>query len=237
MFYDYSISTRHHKVKSKSSGSTYRKPASSIKSNYWSPQKKKCKDLEPKWTAKEIPRDVVMELFNIHQNRTPQKCFEQFIPLYPKSSSLLFGKYKVPYPSESFFKEWLQRLEQSPYKRLITKIYIECDVELKIFNEINKMNEYPMIPEAPKQERPIDILMEDLLLFLTNIRLRDILKLKKNTYQMWTEDYARSIAKSNADELLEIEALYMPENKEMGSSNSSTADSNDSCRDNPQGDN
>lgn len=176
-----------------------------------------------------------MELFNIHHNRTPQQCFEDFIPLYPKSSSLLFGKYKVPYPSESFFKEWLQRLEQSPYKRLITRIYIECDVELKIFNEINNMNEYPMIPEPPKQDRPIDILMEDLLLFLTNIRLRDILKLKKNAYQVWTEEYARSIAKSNADDLYEIEALYMPQNKEMSSSNSSIADSSDSCRANRQG--
>lgn len=209
------------------SGSSSRRTVSSRR------HRRRCKDSrknsKDKWEAKEIPREVVMELFDIHNNRTPQRYFEEFIPLYPKSSSLLFTRYKPTQRCESFYKEWFQRAEKSSYRRLITKAFIECDAELRAFSKVNKLNEYPMIAEAVKQERPRDILMEDLLLFFTNIGIRDILKLKKGMYQVWTEDNTDSLTKSNKDNALEVENLYVPENKEMSSSNSSDTDSVESC--------
>lgn len=235
MFYGYYDVPRSNKT-TVPSASSYRTTVSNSTTQYSPQQSCRCRpsirSSKQKLQSQEIPRDAVMELFDLHQNRTSPKCFEDFIPLYPKSSSLLFGRYRAPRQSVSFFKEWLARLERSTPNsiRLIIKAFIECDVELKIFNEINKMNEEPMIPEVfIKQSRPQEILLEDLLLFLTNIRLRDILKLKKDHYQMWTEEYAKSLAKSDEEALLEVEALYVTE-MDLSSSNSSNhVDSNDSC--------
>lgn len=80
----------------------------------------------------EISRDAVRELFGIHHSRAPQKY--------------VIGEYFPPHcsnynkPNECFFKEWLYKLDRSPYKRLLTKICIGCELDLKVFNAVNRMN-------------------------------------------------------------------------------------------------
>lgn len=222
MFYDYyAFNPKSESSKSKflSSATVYRK-----KHFPWYKNKQKVSRCDQhKYEAKEIPQEAVMELFDMHHNRTPQRCFEEFFPLYPKSSSVLVNKYKVPNTSESCLGTWFSHLDRSSYARLLTKIFIECDFELKVFNELNQMNEFPMIEAAPKAELRKDKLVEDLLLFLTNIRLRDILKLKKTSYQVWTEEYEERM-KSSSEELLKVEDLFVLDKEIIISSSSSSQD-------------
>lgn len=225
MFYDYyafNLPNESTKDKFVSSTTVYRK-----KHFRWYRSKQdvlRSNNSKQKHEAKEIPHQAVMELFDMHYNRTPQKYFEEFYPLYPKSSSLLAPKYKVPYPSENFLGDWMTS-DLIIHNRLLTKIFIGCDFELEVFNEINKMNEYPMIDAAPHQELRKDRLTEDLLLFLTNVRLRDVLKLKKHTYEVWTEEYAKNV--EEVSKAVAVEELFVPElfnissSTEGGSSNSS----------------
>lgn len=183
--------------------------------------KKKCE-------AREIAPEAVMELFNMHHNKTPPQCFEEFIPLYPKSSSFLSPKGKSPKETISFTRDFLRDMYRLPNKRIINKVFIRCGVDLRIFNDINKMNEPPMIEEAPIQDLHKNMLVEDLLLFLTNIRLRDILKMKKKSFEMWNQESEKDLENhcendADAEVMLEIEALFASREK-MRSSDSSDLD-------------
>lgn len=222
MFYDYyAFNPPNESTKDKfiSSTTVYRKKHFGW---YRNRQKALKCNFKPRNVAKEIPHQAVMELFDMHHNRTAQKYFEEFFPLYPKSSSLLVSKHKVSHSSESILENWLSRNSNAKaHNRLLTKIFIGCDFELEVFNELNNMNESPMIKEAPQQDLRKDKLTEDLLLYLTNIRLRDVLKLKKHSYEVWTEEYRKNIETISEEAVDGIEELFVPE---MFKSSSDTDD-------------
>lgn len=226
MFYDYyAFNPPNESTKDKflSSTKVYRK-----KHFHWYRKKQKaCRyNLRYIREGKEIPHKAIMELFEIHHNRTPQKCFEEFIPLYPKTSSVLLARYRVPYPSKVSLADWLTEIIRLPQKRFLTKTFLACEFELKVFNELNKMNEFPMIENAPQQELRKDKLVEDMLLFLTNVRLCDILKLKKSKYEVWTENY-RKCAHISSEESVKVEDLYLTQNSLTSTSESNkSTDSN-----------
>lgn len=127
-------------------------------------------------------------------------------------------------------------MKQSADLKLVSKVFRECEKEMKRFDAINCMNEPPMIPdEEGRRGVPTDVLAEHLLLFLTNVRLRDILKLKKSSYQEWSEEYARSLIEASKLEGFDgVEALYVLE-KEMSNSSSSAESADLSTGDNCEG--
>lgn len=210
----------------------YRSDQTTSNDSYSRPNLLKCKcKSNEQWKfvprPKNIPQKTVLGLFNLHNNRTPPKHFDRFIPLYPKTSSFLIDNYLAPHPSANVLEE----CPPIPDKKLLVKVFTVCRDELEAFNDLNRMNDHPMIEEEHENVRQGGVkwlLFEDVLLFLTNLRIRDILGLKKREYLLPTDEYfsgGPKVSASFSEEEVEVEVLYPAERDISSSSSSSTFES------------